>query len=191
MKAPKQEIADEAILHYLQVSGDADRGFLLLMEKYQERLYWHIRRLVIEHEDANDVLQNCLVKVFRNIQRFEGKSKLYTWLYRIATNEAITYLQKQKKRKTDSIHDEESHLENQLKADSYFDGDQAAIQLQKALTTLPEKQRLVFQLRYFEERPYQEISDMLDTSVGALKASYHHAVKKIEKYVRQSESFLD
>lgn len=191
MKTPKQEIADEAILHCLQVSGETDRGFLLLMEKYQERLYWHIRRLVLEHEDANDVLQNCLVKVFRNIERFEGKSKLYTWLYRIATNEAITYLQKQKRRQTDSIHDEESHLENQLKADTYFDGDQAVIQLQKALTTLPEKQRLVFQLRYFEERPYQEISEMLDTSVGALKASYHHAVKKIEKYVRQSESFLD
>ena len=191
MKKPNQEIADEAILHCLQVSGEFDKGFMLLMEKYQERLYWHVRRLVVEHEDANDVLQNCLVKVFKSIKRFEGKSKLYTWLYRIATNEAITFLQKRKKRITASLDDEESNLENRLEADSYFDGDRAARELQKALVTLPEKQRLVFQLRYFEERPYQEISDLLNTSVGALKASYHHAVKKIEKFIRHSETFTD
>lgn len=191
MKTPNQEIADEAILHCLQVSGEADRGFLLLMEKYQERLYWHIRRMVINHEDANDVLQNCLVKVFRNIERFEGKSKLYTWLYRIATNEAITFLQKRKKRWTTSLDDEENALENRLEADVYFDGDRAAVLLQKALIALPEKQRLVFQMRYFEERPYQEMSELLDTSVGALKASYHHAIKKIEKYIRQTEPYAD
>lgn len=154
------------------------------MEQYQERLYWHIRRMVIDHEDANDVLQNCFIKVYRSIQNFEGKSKLYTWLYRIATNEAITFLNQKKRRAASSIDEEESSLSNQLEADAYFDGDELQQRLQNALEQLPEKQRLVFNLRYYDEMGYQEMSAVLGTSVGALKASYHHAVKKVEAFIR-------
>ena len=157
------------------------------MNLYQERLYWHIRRMVHGHDDANDVLQNCLVKVFRNIGKFEQKSQLYTWLYRIATNEAITFLRKQKKGAL-SLDDEEMHAANQLAADSFFDGSKAQRLLQEAIQLLPEKQKQVFNLRYFEEMPYQEMSELLETSPGALKASYHHAVKKIEDYLRKAES---
>ncbi|MCB0641637.1 MAG: sigma-70 family RNA polymerase sigma factor [Phaeodactylibacter sp.] len=165
-----------------------ERGFALLMDKYQERLYWHIRRMVVDHEDANDVLQNCLIKVFRNIRRFEGKSQLFTWLYRIATNEAITFLKSKKRKATTPLDAEETNWVNRLEADTYFDGDSAQRHLQQALRTLPDKQRTVFLLRYFDELSYQDISEVLKTSVGALKASYHHAVKKIERYVRNLES---
>ena len=161
-----------------------ERGFALLLDKYQERLYWHIRRMVQNHEDANDVLQNCLLKIFRNIQKFEGKSQLFTWMYRIATNESITFLKSRKKKATASLESEESNWVNRLKADEYFDGNAAQLHLQQALNTLPDKQRTVFLLRYFDELSYQDISEILKTSVGALKASYHHAVKKIEHYVR-------
>ncbi len=171
----------------------AERGFRLLMEKYQERLYWQIRRMVLHHEDANDVLQNCLIKVFRSFQTFEGKSKLYTWLYRIATNEAITFLNKKRQKFTASLDDEEStagrSISNRLTADSFFEGGEAQLRLQEAIGQLPDKQRLVFNLRYFDEMPYQEMSAMLGTSEGALKASFHHAVKKIESYVSGVETF--
>lgn len=189
MKTQHHDISDERILSLMANGHDQERGFRLLMEKYQERLYWQIRRMVIEHEDANDVLQNCLVKVYKSIQRFEGKSKLYTWLYRIATNEAITFINKRNKKATTSIDNEDYNLSNRLHADTYFDGDAAQIKLQEALKTLPEKQHLVFSLRYFDEMSYQEISDQLGTSVGALKASFHHAVKKIETYVKSVETF--
>lgn len=161
----------------------------MLMENYQERLYWQIRRMVLDHEDANDVLQNCFVKVYRSIHNFEGKSKLFTWLYRIATNEAITFLNKKNKRQTTSMNHESLNLENKLSADPFFDGNRAQIKLQEALNTLPEKQKLVFNMRYFDEMSYQDISDVLGTSVGALKASFHHASQKIEKYMRQVETF--
>ncbi|MBR9920071.1 MAG: RNA polymerase sigma factor [Bacteroidetes bacterium] len=156
------------------------------MAKYQERLYWHVRRMVIEHEDANDVIQNCLVKVFRSIGRFEQKSQLYTWLYRIATNEAITFLKKKKRRSSHGLDDPESQVVNKLEADPWFDGDRAEMLLQKALAELPDKQKQVFLLRYYEEMPYQQMSEVLDTSVGALKASYHHAVKKVEQVLLSS-----
>ncbi|MCB0549383.1 MAG: sigma-70 family RNA polymerase sigma factor [Phaeodactylibacter sp.] len=175
---------DEQILALLEKPQTSERGFRLLMEKYQERLYWHIRRLVCEHEDANDVIQDCFVKVYRNIHNFERKSKLYTWLYRIATNEAITFLKKKQRRSTASIDEEEGGLANQLQADVYFDGDEMQSRLLQALDELPEKQRLVFNMRYFEELSYKDISEVLDTSVGALKASYHHAVKKIEVFLK-------
>ena len=161
-----------------------EQGFRLLMEKYQERLYWHIRRMVREHEDANDVIQDCFVKVYRNIHLFEGKSQLYTWLYRIATNEALTFLKKEQRQSTAAIGDGEGGLGNRLHADAYFDGDEAQRRLQRALEKLPEKQRLVFNMRYFDELSYKDISGILDTSVGALKASYHHAVKKIEAFFK-------
>jgi len=169
--------------------GHADRGFRLLMEKYQERLYWQIRRLVYEHEDANDVLQNCFMKVYRNLHKFEGKSKLYTWMYRIATNEAITFLNKKKQKYTASIDDEDRNLSNRLEADSFFDGNSAQILLQKAIALLPEKQKQVFHLRYFDEMNYASMSELLGTSEGALKASFHHAVKKIEAYVKNVETY--
>ncbi|MEL6943425.1 MAG: RNA polymerase sigma factor [Bacteroidota bacterium] len=185
LQAKTQEITDEQILQFCHQSAQVERGFRLLMSKYQERLYWHVRRLVTEHEDANDVIQNVFVKVYRSIGNFEGKSKLYTWLYRIATNEAITFLNKKKRRQTSSIDEEETDLANRLEADHYFDGNAAQLRLQQALVTLPDKQRLVFNMRYFDEMSYKDISSSLNTSVGALKASYHHAVKKVEAFLKE------
>lgn len=177
---------DERILSLLSGKATSEQGFRLLMQTYQERLYWQIRRMVHEHEDANDVLQNCFVKVYRSIHQFEGKSKLYTWLYRIATNEAITFLNKQKQKATATIDSEENNLSNQLKADPYFDGGEIQILLKNAIDRLPEKQQQVFNLRYYDEMSYAEMSELLSTSQGALKASFHHAVKKIEQYVKKA-----
>ena len=188
LKTSATEVSDEQLLVLLKNQSTYEKGFRLLMEKYQERLYWHIRRMVLGHDDTNDVIQNVFIKVFKGIGRFEGKSKLYTWLYRIASNESITFLNKKKRKSTTSIDDEELSLSNQLTADSYFDGDEAQLRLQLAMNELPEKQKLVFNMRYYDEMTYQQISDVLETSVGALKASYHHAVKKIEKYFREVAS---
>jgi len=179
----EKETTDDLILNLVSNAQQQERGFRLLLEKYQERLYWQIRRIVIQHEDTNDVLQNCLVKIYRGLPKFQGNSKLYTWMYRIASNEAITFLKKQKRFVAASLDSEENYLENQLKADEYFDGDAAQLKLQKAIQQLPEKQKEVFRMRYFDEMPYQEISDVLGTSVGGLKASFHHATKKIEQYL--------
>ncbi len=186
---PKQQdtVSDEAILTLLDKAATFDKGFSLLLQQYQERLYWHIRRMVMEHEDANDVLQNTCIKVYKGIKNFKGNSQLYTWLYRIASNEAITFLKKQQRRKSSSLDDEEGNLQNQLAADVYFDGDEIQRKLQAAIQTLPEKQRLVFNMRYFDEMSYQDISESLGTSVGALKASYHHAAKKVESFLRAGE----
>jgi RNA polymerase sigma-70 factor (ECF subfamily) len=182
---PNSEIVDERILSLLREGGShAERGFRLLMEQYQERLYWQVRRMVYDHDDANDVLQNCLIKVYRSSHTFEGKSKLYTWLYRIATNEAITFLNKKKQTRSTPLDAGESPLANRLRADDHFDGDGAQLKLMSAIETLPEKQRLVFNLRYFDEMSYADMSEMLGTSEGALKASFHHAAKKIENFLR-------
>ncbi len=154
------------------------------MADYKKRLYWHIRNIVKSHDDADDVLQNTFIKIYRYIDKFKGDSKLYTWMYRIATNEALTFLSKQAKRK--SITDEElqtSLIEN-LESDVYFEGDEIAKKLQEAIATLPEKQRLVFNMRYFEELKYADISEITETSEGSLKASYHLASKKIEEYLK-------
>ncbi len=187
MQTAVADITDEQILALVKEEGQQERGFRLLLQKYQERLYWHIRHMVVEHEDANDVVQNCFIKVFRGIQRFEGKSALYTWLYRIATNESITFLKKKKKRSADSLDKEALRVAERLKADVYFDGDDIQLALQKAIQQLPEKQRIVFQMRYFQEMSYQQMSEILGTSVGGLKASYHHAVKKVERSLTESE----
>jgi len=157
------------------------------MTQYQERLYWHIRRMTHVHQDADDVLQNTFIKVFRNIGNFQGNAKLYTWLYRIATNECITFLKSRNRRATSAIDNNDHSLEHQLKADSYWDGDRAQLLLQLAMDTLPEKQKAVFLLRYYDNMPYKEMEKVLDTSIGALKASYHHAVKKIEHYIKHSD----
>ncbi|MEY4937183.1 MAG: hypothetical protein RIS64_3542 [Bacteroidota bacterium] len=178
-------INDEQILTLLTQTATYEKGFRLLMQQYQVPLYAHIRRLVLFHDDANDVLQNTFVKVFRSIERFERKSKLYTWLYRIATNEAITFLQQRSRKETDQMNDANHvYLANQLKADVWFDGDEIQLKLHQALLQLPEKQRIVFNLRYYDEMPYEEMSHVLDTSVGALKASYHHAVRKVEAFLK-------
>lgn len=178
--ATNKPVSDEQIMELLRSDRTFERGFRLLMEQYKERLYWHVRRLVLVHEDADDVLQNTFIKIYRGILQFEGKSKLYTWLYRIATNEAITHLQSKARHAAASLDDATVLLTNRLQADEWFDGDDVQVRLQKEVARLPEKQRLVFNLRYYDEMPYEEMSAMLDTSVGALKASFHHAVKKIE-----------
>ena len=161
-----------------------EQGFTAIVKKYQEKLYWHARRMVVEHEDANDVLQNVFIRVWNGLENFREDSQLYTWLYRIATNECLTYLEQQKKRSSVSLSDVETGLSNKIKADRYFDPQKLEWKLQLAMQQLPEKQRIVFNLRYYDEMPYEEMSRVLDTSEGALKASYHHAVKKIEDYIK-------
>jgi len=186
---PVKEPTDDYILALLKQPTSHEQGFRLLVQAYQERLYWHVRRLVINHEDTNDVLQNIFIKIHKNIQQFKGNSQLYTWIYRIASNEAITFLNKQKKRAITSI-DNSTTLRDTLRTDPYFDGDAAQIKLQVALAQLPDKQRLVFIMRYYEELSYEEISKIVETSVGALKASYHHAVKKVEAALRRAAEEL-
>jgi RNA polymerase sigma-70 factor (ECF subfamily) len=174
---------DKELLAQFRIESTRELAFTRLMKKYQEKLYWHIRRLVVEHEDANDVLQNMFIKVWKNLDNFREDSQLYTWLYRIATNESLTFLEQQKKRSTASLSDDENGMEYKLKADRDFDEKKLEWKLQLAIQRLPEKQRAVFNLRYFEEMPYEEMSRVLETSEGALKASYHHAVKKIEEFI--------
>ncbi|MCK7559133.1 sigma-70 family RNA polymerase sigma factor [Chitinophaga sedimenti] len=176
---------DKELLALYQQPGTREKGFTLIVQKYQEKLYWHIRRLVINHEDANDVLQNVFIKVWKNLENFREDAQLYTWLYKIATNESLSYLEQQKRKSSVSLSDVETGLENKLKADSQFDANKLEWKLQKAILGLPEKQRIVFNLRYYDEMPYEQMSKVLDTSEGALKASYHHAVKKIEEFMKQ------
>ena len=171
----------------LRSEATFERGFRQMIAQYRERLYWHIRRLVLIHEDADDVLQNTFIKIYRGILQFEGKSKLYTWLYRIATNEALTHLQSKARHASASLDDDASLAAGKLQADPWFDGDALQIKLQEAISHLPEKQRIVFNLRYYDEMPYEEMSGLLNTSVGALKASFHHASKKIEAAFRETE----
>ena len=158
-------------------------AFQKLLSDYQRPLYHHIRNIVLNHDDADDVLQNTFIKVFRYLKDFKGESKLYSWMYRIATNEAITFINQKAKRNGMTSEALQSKIVGNLKADSYFDGDEIQLKLQKAIVLLPEKQQLVFKMKYFEEIKYEDLSEILGTSVGALKASYHHAVKKIEKYM--------
>ena len=183
-------LSDEKIMLLIQDDGSFDKGFELLVRTHQEKLYWHIRRIVHIHEDADDVLQNTFIKVFKNIKGFSGKSKLYTWLYRIATNEAITHINKQKKKAIGQIEGEAIPLENMLKADQYFDENNAQLLLKMAIEQLPEKQRAVFNMRYYDEMSYKDISESLETSVGALKASFHHAIKKIENYLEDNMDYV-
>lgn len=160
-----------------------EAAFTHIIKKYQEKLYWHIRRMVVQHEDANDVLQNMFIKVWNALENFREDSQLYTWLYRIATNESLSFLEQQKRRSAISISDGETGLINQLKSEKHFDANKLEWKLQIAIQQLPDKQKAVFNLRYYDEMPYEEMSRVLDTSEGALKASYHHAVKKIEDFI--------
>jgi RNA polymerase sigma-70 factor (ECF subfamily) len=165
---------------------DVNRGFRLVVDRYSSRLYWHIRRLVILHEDADDALQNTFINAWKNISDFRNESALYTWLYAIATNESLTLINKRKRNATVSLDDLGSFFANSVEGSTWFDGDEAQVKLQNAILQLPEKQRVVFNLKYFEEMTYEEMSKVLKTSEGALKASYHHAVKKIEKILGKS-----
>jgi len=176
-------IDDKELLLQFKIPTEKERAFTAIIKKYQEKLYWHIRRMVVEHEDANDVLQNMFIKVWNGLENFREDSQLYTWLYRIATNESLTFLDQQKRKSSVSLSDVETGLSNKIKADQNFDANRLEWKLQLAIQHLPEKQRLVFNLRYFDEMPYEEMSRVLDTSEGALKASYHHAAKKIEDFI--------
>lgn len=174
---------DKELLYQFRDPGTKESAFTAILRKYQEKLYWHIRRMVVDHDDTNDVLQNMFIKVWKGLENFREDSQLYTWLYRIATNESLTFLEQQKKRASSSLSDVENGLENKLKADTNFDANRLEWKLQLAIQKLPEKQRVVFNLRYYDEMPYEEMSRVLDTSEGALKASYHHAAKKIEEFI--------
>jgi len=178
-----QYLEDTELLRQFKDPVTKERGFTAIIKKYQEKLYWHIRRMVVEHEDANDVLQNMFIKVWHGLENFREDSQLYTWMYRIATNESLTFLEQQKKRSSVPLDNEDNGLGNRLQADKNFDGNKAEWKLQLAMQQLPDKQRAVFNLRYYDEMPYAEMSRVLETSEGALKASYHHAVKKIEDYI--------
>jgi RNA polymerase sigma-70 factor (ECF subfamily) len=175
---------DKELLILFSNIATKEKGFTSIIRKYQEKLYWHIRRMVVEHADADDVLQNVFIKVWKGLENFREDSQLYTWLYRIATNETLSFLDKQKRTATVSLHDMAPSLENKIKADSYFDSNQLEWRLQLAIQELPEKQRLVFNLRYYDSMPYEQMSQILETSEGALKASYHHAAKKIELFLK-------
>ncbi len=174
---------DAELLRQFRIPATKEAAFTSIIKKYQERLYWHIRRMVVDHEDSNDVLQNVFIRVWNGLENFKEESQLYTWLYRIATNESLTFIEGQKKRASVNFDEVEAGLENKIKADQHFDPNKLEWKLQLAIQQLPEKQRVVFSLRYYDEMPYEQMSRVLETSEGALKASYHHAVKKIEDYI--------
>ena len=161
-----------------------NQAFQKLLRDYQRPLYNHIRNIVLNHDDADDVLQNTFVKVFQYLKNFKGESKLFSWMYRIATNEAITFINQKAKRNGTTSEAMQNKIVDNLQADTYFDGNEIQLKLQKAILLLPEKQQLVFKMKYYEEIKYEDMSEILGTSVGALKASYHHAVKKIEEYMK-------
>ena len=178
------QLDDQELLQQFRQPSTKERAFAAIVKKYQEKLYWHIRRMVVTHDDTNDVLQNMFIKVWNALENFREDSQLYTWLYRIATNESLTFLQQQKKRASVSFTDVESGLSNKIKADEGFDANRLEWKLQVAIQQLPDKQKAVFNLRYYDEMPYEEMSRVLETSEGALKASYHHAVKKVSEYIK-------
>ena len=179
-------VGEETLIHQLKQKDSQARAFEVLVNTYKERLYWHIRRIVLNHDDADDVLQNTFIKVFNHIDGFKGESKLYSWLYRIATNEALTFLSAKSRKLGIEGNELQERMIGRLEADVYFEGDEIQMALQRAIATLPERQKLVFNMKYFDELKYIEISEILGTSVGALKASYHLAVKKLEEYLKEN-----
>jgi RNA polymerase sigma factor (sigma-70 family) len=177
------QVEDEEILSKFREDNTRNEAFNLLLKKYQQKIYWHVRRMVIDHDDADDLVQDVFVKVWKNLPGFRNDAQLYTWMYRIATNECITFLNKKKQKNNISLDDVDYELADTLSSSDQFSGDQIQHKLQQAILTLPDKQRLVFNMKYYDDLKYEEISDILGTSVGALKASYHLAVKKIEAFV--------
>lgn len=179
--------SEEQLLDELRNPAKQRIAFSKLVQEYSERLYWQIRKMVLSHDDANDVLQDVFIKAWTNIDNFRGDSKLTTWLFRIAINESITFINKKRAQNNISVDDDDVFLLNSLESDTFFDGDEAQKILQEAMLTLPEKQRIVFQMKYFDEMKYDDMSEILGTSAGALKASYHHAVKKIENFLSERD----
>lgn len=172
-------LAEASLVERLKNDESRESAFRELVSNYKERLYWHIRKMVLDHEDADDVLQNTFVKIFRNIGSFNGDSKLYTWMYRIATNESITFINKKAKAMKVSSEEIQQKALLKLESDVYFEGDEIQLKLQKAIACLPQRQQLIFNMKYFDDLTYEDLSEILDTSVGGLKSSYHIAVKKI------------
>jgi RNA polymerase sigma-70 factor (ECF subfamily) len=183
MQAGHNLYTDEEIIALFAKADMQHTAFTALVHKYQQRLYWHIRRLVVTHDDTDDILQNVLIKVWNNLATFRQEANLFTWLYRIATNETLSWLNAQKKYVAVPIDGNDEFFHNRLQAQSHFDPSKIEWRLQQAIGTLPEKQKLVFCMRYYDETPYEDMSQILGTSVGALKASYHHAVKKVEEFL--------
>ena len=181
-------VEERALVTALQTKEAKEEAFRELVSQYKERLYWQIRNMVLDHEDADDVLQNTFIKVFRNIDSFKGESKLHTWMYRIAANESITFLNNKAKRNNVSIDNIKDSAVSRLESDVYFEGDAMQLLFQKAIATLPERQRLIFTMKYFEDHTYEELSKILETSVGGLKSSYHIAVKKITEFIKTNET---
>ena len=180
---------DKELLLKLRNSETRNYGFNLLVREYQRRVYWHVRKMVIDHDDADDITQEVFIKIHKHIDSFREDAQLYTWIYRIATNECLTFLQRKKRRFFLPIGDVEGELTAKLDSNSTLTGDEIQLKLQKALLKLPDKQRLVFNMKYFDDMSYEQISEITDTTVGALKASYHHAVKKIEDYLSELLNF--
>ena len=176
---------EKEIVVLLQDPARQREAFERIVKEYSEQLYWQIRRLVLSHDDANDILQNTFIKAWNNIEYFRGDAKMSTWLYRIALNECLTFLNKQRASQQLSIDEADTEILNQLESDTYFDGDETQKVFLQAIKQLPEKQQMIFNLKYFKEMKYEEISEILGTSIGALKASYHHAVKKIESFLEK------
>lgn len=176
---------DKQLVAAFRETASREKAFNRILEKYSRKTYWHIRRIVIDHDDADDVVQNTFIKVWENLDKFREDSKLYTWIFRIATNEALLFLNRNKSHSKISIDDVNEELIDKLESGSYFNGDKIELKLQKAILSLPEKQRLVFNMKYYENMKYEEMEEVLGTSVGALKASYHHAVKKIEEFIKR------
>jgi len=181
------QVEDAEILNKFQDVKTRNEAFNLLLAKYQQKIYWHIRRMVIDHDDADDLVQDVFIKVWKNLEGFRSDAQLYTWMYRIATNECITFLNKKKQKNNISLDEISYELADTLASSSYFDGDKAQMKLQQAILTLPDKQRLVFNMKYYDDMKYEEMSDVLGTSVGALKASFHLAVKKIESFLLSND----
>lgn len=179
-------LEDSELLSQFRIPASREKAYTAIIRKYQERLYWHVRRMLVDHDDSNDVLQNVFIRVWNGLDNFREDARLYTWLYRIATNECLSFLEQKKKKAAVPLGDVEEGLSNKVQADKDFDPAKIEWKLQLAIQKLPEKQRLVFNLRYYDEMPYEEMSKVLETSEGALKASYHHAVKKIEEYILNS-----
>lgn len=184
-KVVTKETIDSKIINLFKDERTKIEAFNTLVDEYQEMTYLFIRRMVLIHEDTNDILQNTFIKIWKGLEKFRGESKISTWIYRIATNESITFLNKKNKMKSISLDNQESNTIQLLSSDSYYTGDEIQMKLQAALSTLPEKQKAVFILKYYDAKSYVEISEITGTSVGALKASYHHAVKKIENSLRE------
>ena len=174
---------EKRLLIQLKNPVSRNQGFKILVSQYKERLYWHIRRIVLNHDDTDDVLQNTFIKIYNGIEKFNEQSKLYSWMYRIATNESLTFLKKKSRQLGVSDIELAEKMIGHLQSDVFFDGDEIQLKLQKAIALLPEKQRLVFNMKYFDALKYEAISEILETSVGALKASYHIAVKKLEVFL--------